>query len=229
MNEDIIIPDDSITTDKIADLNVTSEKIANNSIISEKIFNLSVTGDKISKSAISTEKIADFNITTDKIKDGAITNQKIANHSISTDKLDRNLRLDGSVMFSALSPNKLVILNKDKVLTTVETTPNSIIVLNRDNYVTIVQLQPNKVVRTDSNGLPTTNENNTTISMKVKGDVAGVFNLKFDMANEVTINLSQNILDRLHDIESNVGIVRDNPSDFVGRLITIESTLNDFE
>lgn len=226
MNEDETIPDDST---KIKNISIISEMIANNSITSEKIFNKSITGDKISEAAISTEKIADNNITTEKIKDAAITNVKIKDQSITSSKLDRNLRLDGMVSFSSLSPNKLVIVDKDKVLRSLETIPNSIVVLDRDNNVTLVKLDPNRVVRTTNNGLPTTNENTAKIPIKFKGDVTGEVKLYFDYGNEITLNLSQNMLNRLSDIESNVGIVRANPSNIVDRLSNIEITLDDLK
>ena len=85
----------AVTTEKIADLNVTEGKIANlavstgkiadSAVVEGKIGALAVTEGKIADSAVTTNKLAASAITEAKIADGAVTDSKIV--SLSLDKL----------------------------------------------------------------------------------------------------------------------------------------------
>lgn len=100
--------DNSVTTSKIVNSNVTTAKIADNSITSDKIVsqaittakiqNLNVTTDKLADESVTSSKIADLNITSIKIANNAITNSKILNGTITASKLaGGSLVQDGSV------------------------------------------------------------------------------------------------------------------------------------
>jgi hypothetical protein len=71
------IADDSITTAKIVDLNVTTAKLANNAVTTAKITDLNVTTGKLADNAVTTVKITDANVTTAKIADANITAAKL--------------------------------------------------------------------------------------------------------------------------------------------------------
>jgi len=71
-----------VTTDKIKNLNVTTEKLNTNSVITEKIKDENVTEPKLATDSVTTNKIKNQNITTAKIKDDAVTADKIADSSV---------------------------------------------------------------------------------------------------------------------------------------------------
>ena len=71
-----------VTTDKIKNLNVTTEKLNTNSVITEKIKDENVTEPKLATNSVTTIKIKDQNVTTAKIKDDAVTADKIADRSV---------------------------------------------------------------------------------------------------------------------------------------------------
>ena len=72
-----------VTTDKIKNLNVTTEKLNTNSVITEKIKDQNVTEPKLATNSVTTIKIKDQNVTTAKIKDDAVTADKIADNSVN--------------------------------------------------------------------------------------------------------------------------------------------------
>jgi hypothetical protein len=72
------LADNSVTTAKIVDLNVTTAKLADNAVTTAKITDLNVT----------TGKLADSAVTTDKINNLDVTTAKIANANITAGKLD---------------------------------------------------------------------------------------------------------------------------------------------
>lgn len=71
-----------VTTDKIKNLNVTTEKLNTNSVITEKIKDENITEPKLATNSVTTIKIKDQNVTTAKIKDDAVTANKIADNSV---------------------------------------------------------------------------------------------------------------------------------------------------
>lgn len=72
------IADNSVTTAKIVDLNVTTAKLANNAVTTAKIADLNVTTGKLADNAVTTIKITDANVTTAKIADTNITAAKLS-------------------------------------------------------------------------------------------------------------------------------------------------------
>ena len=71
------LADNSVTTAKIVDLNVTTAKLAANAVTTAKITDLNVTTGKLADNAVTTIKITDANITTVKIADANITAAKL--------------------------------------------------------------------------------------------------------------------------------------------------------
>jgi hypothetical protein len=80
----------SISTDKIADLGITSDKLVNNSVITNKINNYAVTSIKIGTSAIIAEKIANQAVTSEKIQDLSITADKMDPELVASLRLEVN-------------------------------------------------------------------------------------------------------------------------------------------
>lgn len=71
------LADNSVTTAKIVDLNVTTAKLAANAVTTAKITDLNVTTGKLADNAVTTIKITDANVTTVKIADANITAAKL--------------------------------------------------------------------------------------------------------------------------------------------------------
>ena len=69
--------DDTVTTAKITDLNVTTAKLAADAVTTAKITDLNVTTGKLADNAVTTIKITNLNVTTAKIADGAVTAAKL--------------------------------------------------------------------------------------------------------------------------------------------------------
>lgn len=83
----LTIVNGAVTTQKIANNAVNSDKILDGSVIESKIATNAVTTIKIMDGAIITNKIQNNAITTDKINDGAVTIAKIADRAVTDDKL----------------------------------------------------------------------------------------------------------------------------------------------
>lgn len=91
------IPDGSITTAKLADNAVTSDKIvdgainvnkiAANSVGNGQILDGAITASKIGTAEVGTAALAPLAVTTDKIANGAVTTDKLATSSVATEKL----------------------------------------------------------------------------------------------------------------------------------------------
>lgn len=77
------IADASITTAKLVDANVTTAKLADASITTAKLIDANVTTPKIADASITTLKVVDANITTAKIADGNVTATKLANTAVT--------------------------------------------------------------------------------------------------------------------------------------------------
>ena len=71
------IADNSITTQKILDLEVKTADLDNSAVTTAKIADTNVTTAKIADLNVTTAKIADLNVTTAKIADGAVTQVKL--------------------------------------------------------------------------------------------------------------------------------------------------------
>jgi hypothetical protein len=91
MQTGVITPDmlasNSVTTNKIADANVTAAKLASNSVTTAKIADASVTTDKLASSAVSAIKIADTAVTSAKLSSGAVTAVKLASSAVTAAKI----------------------------------------------------------------------------------------------------------------------------------------------
>jgi hypothetical protein len=77
----------SVTTGKIANLAVTTAKLADGAATTAKITDLNVTTAKLAASAVTTAKIADLNVSTDKLAAGAVTTAKITDLNVTTAKI----------------------------------------------------------------------------------------------------------------------------------------------
>ena len=91
----------SVGTDAILDVNVTTAKIANLNVTTGKIANLNVTTGKIAADAVDGTKIADDAINSEHYVDGSIDTVHIADDQITEDKMADDAV--GSVQLKTLS------------------------------------------------------------------------------------------------------------------------------
>lgn len=90
------LADNIITTAKILDANVTTDKIADNAVTTAKILDANVTNAKIAETTLTTNKLVDNIITTAKILDANVTTAKILDANVTSAKLATNLNLPGN-------------------------------------------------------------------------------------------------------------------------------------
>lgn len=81
------LADGAVTTVKIQDGAVTNPKIGDDAVSTVKIQDGAVTEPKLATNSVSTIKIQNSAVTTDKINNGAVTTGKIADNAITNDKM----------------------------------------------------------------------------------------------------------------------------------------------
>lgn len=88
--------DNTVTTAKITDANVTTDKLADTAVTTSKITDLNVTTGKLADNAVTTVKITDLNVTTGKLADGSVTSLKL--NADAFNNLAANLNQSPSVI-----------------------------------------------------------------------------------------------------------------------------------
>ena len=101
------IADEAVTTSKIANNSITNDKIPDNSISTAKLQNSSATSSIIADNSVTTNKLANSAITTDKILNNAVTESKIASNAVTTDKLANNSVSTNAITNGSVTPDKL--------------------------------------------------------------------------------------------------------------------------
>lgn len=156
LEQNAVVADGSITTEKIADGAVTHYKLAEESVYPIHIVDEAITAMKIAEDAVGTYKIQDGAVTMDKlsddvktilenaeIADGSITTAKLADDAVTKDKIADDAVTssqikDGEVIWGKLSiPVQMRIEDTESRLTELETnsTDNlNIIELTQDEY-----------------------------------------------------------------------------------------------
>lgn len=141
-----------ITSDRIGDNTIDSDKLQSNSVgyaeiqngvvDSSKIANSGVSTDNISDGAITTEKIASSAVATDKIIDGAVTTSKIPDDAITTGKIADGAVTTGKITDSAITADKISdgAIGTDKIINGSITTTKI-----NDGAITATQIASNAV------------------------------------------------------------------------------------
>jgi len=109
----------SVTTGKIANLAVTTAKLADGAATTAKITDLNVTTAKLAASAVTAAKIADLNVSTDKLAAGAVTTAKITDLNVTTAKIADLGVTAAKLAVDAVTTTK--ILNNNVTLAKIET------------------------------------------------------------------------------------------------------------
>ena len=116
----------SVTTAKIANLNVTTGKIADSAITSAKIANGTIEEADIADSAITSVKIANGTVTGTDIATGTITSSNIengtivagdiANGAVTTDKIGTGTIVDGNIALNTIDLGKIAQISAGRIL-----------------------------------------------------------------------------------------------------------------
>ncbi len=105
-----------------------------------KIADANILTDKIATSAVTTVKIADANVTTDKIANSNVTTAKIANGAITQTLVDSSLKRDTANGVAGLDSNGSCIVPGNAIWLTRNGSGDSIIV-DRTSAEVILQLR----------------------------------------------------------------------------------------
>lgn len=109
------IATNAVTTTKIKDANVTTEKIADGAVTTAKIADKNVTADKLADDSVTTNKIVDANVTTDKIADSAVTTAKINASAVTEAKIGTSAVTTAKIADSAVTDAKINTMNANKL------------------------------------------------------------------------------------------------------------------
>ena len=101
------LKDGAVSTAKIANANVTAEKIATDAVETSKIKNANVTTDKIADGAVSELKLDDSAVTRNKIATGAVVARHISNGEVTGDKLATSAVGTQKIANGAVTESKL--------------------------------------------------------------------------------------------------------------------------
>lgn len=99
----VIFLPQSIKTNLIADLNITTAKLADSSVVTSKINNLAIVESKIAVNAVTETKILESSVTTGKINNFAVISDKLASNSVLTTKIK-----DGAVTSDKIATNTIL-------------------------------------------------------------------------------------------------------------------------
>jgi hypothetical protein len=102
----VAIPDETITTAKLANLVVTTAKLAALAVTTAKIADAAITAAKIADAVISSAKLADESVTAAKIGAAAVTSAKIAAGAVGSDAI-----ASGAVTTSKIAPSAVATDN----------------------------------------------------------------------------------------------------------------------
>jgi hypothetical protein len=125
------VPNDSITTARLANGAVNNPKLADNSVSSAKIADNAIVTSKLADNSVNSAKIADSAITTSRLADSSITANKLANATVGTTHLVNNSvtldKLNSDVSRAFLSSRGGVITGGDLTFRATASDPGDII------------------------------------------------------------------------------------------------------
>jgi microcystin-dependent protein len=107
INNVVTIPDNSVGTAAIINLNVTTGKLADLSVTTDKISALGVTTGKLADLSVTTGKIAALAVTSDKIAGAAIDSTKLAANAVQTANIQAGAVANAQLMIGAVDATKL--------------------------------------------------------------------------------------------------------------------------
>ena len=165
------LANDSVTTAKILNANVTAAKIASDAVTTVKILDANVTTAKIADDAVTTAKILDANVTTAKIADNAVTQAKLADRVVGSaefDNLTLNAQTGTTYTLVLTDAHKLVTQSNASAITTT-IPPNSSVAFEIGDQVNLLQLGAGQVTVAAGAGVTIRSEGT---KLKLKGQYA---------------------------------------------------------
>jgi len=171
------LANDSVTTAKILNANVTAAKIASDAVTTAKILDANVTTAKIADDAVTTAKILDANVTTAKIADNAVTQAKLADRVVGSaefDNLTLNAQTGTTYTLVLTDAHKLVTQSNASAITTT-IPPNSSVAFEIGDQVNLLQLGAGQVTVAAGAGVTIRSEGT---KLKLKGQYAAATCIK---------------------------------------------------
>jgi len=104
------IADEAVTTDKLKDGAVKTEKIATGAITGSKIGEAQIYGSKLRDGAVRSEKIAAGAVTTAKIGEAQVTGSRLQDNAVTTEKLSNNAVTRDKIVNGAVTLAKLAFV-----------------------------------------------------------------------------------------------------------------------
>ena len=101
------IPNNSVTSIKIADGNVMENDLADNSVGSSKIMDGTVVTEDLGSSSVTSAKIADGTIVTADLADQTVATAKLGNQAVSAEKIQNGAILTDKLANSAVTAPKI--------------------------------------------------------------------------------------------------------------------------
>ena len=101
------LADNAVSTRTIIDRNVTEPKLADFAVSTRTIQDQAVTEPKLANNAVSTRTIQDSAVTTPKLANGAVTTLKIADRAVTEEKLADNAVSTRTIQASAVTGQKI--------------------------------------------------------------------------------------------------------------------------
>ena len=151
--------------------------LADDSVTTSKILNANVTAAKLASDAVTTAKILDSNVTTAKIADDAVTQVKLADRVVGSAELD-NLTLNaqtGTTYTLVLADaHKLVTQSNASAITTT-IPPNTDVAFQIGDQVNLLQLGAGQVTVAPGSGVTIRSEGT---KLKLKGQYAAATCIK---------------------------------------------------
>ena len=151
--------------------------LADDSVTTSKILNANVTATKLASDAVTTAKILDSNVTTAKIADDAVTQVKLADRVVGSAELD-NLTLNaqtGTTYTLVLADaHKLVTQSNASAITTT-IPPNTDVAFQIGDQVNLLQLGAGQVTVAPGSGVTIRSEGT---KLKLKGQYAAATCIK---------------------------------------------------
>jgi uncharacterized protein YjbI with pentapeptide repeats len=136
------LADGSVTTAKVVDANITTAKLADGSVTTAKVVDANITTAKLADGSVSTAKLVDGSVTTAKVADANIITAKLADGSVTTAKV-----MDAAVTTAKLADNSVTTAKVvDANITTAKLADGSVATAKvMDAAVTTAKLADNSV------------------------------------------------------------------------------------
>ena len=134
----------SVTTAKLADTAVTSDKLGSGSVIEAKLGTDAVTNTKILNGAVTSAKLGDNAVTTAKLDAGAVVEAKIGSGAVTTDKLSTT----GVIAGTYTNPT-VQVDSKGRIVSASNGTPSGSVIISEQTVTAAANVTLTDVFNSD--------------------------------------------------------------------------------